>query len=170
MVNGGLMTEQIYYNYWGTQSEEHKDYFFIIGDIARWIGYALIGPVQRPYHSEICYRSNIVVNQTKEKFGTPRVYVTFSEDYHLADAQHYREVYKTALKLFPQYKQAILEGMDYEEYMIETPEELAERTRKKIENLNKRTEDYEMSEEAYALSLDTIKTEEEFIKKVCNFT
>ena len=53
------MTEQIYYNMWGSQSEEHKDYFYTIGTIASWIGYALIGPRHTPYTTDIMPLSNI---------------------------------------------------------------------------------------------------------------
>jgi len=161
------MTEQIYYNYWGTQSEEHNDYFYTIGTIAQWIGYALIGPAHRPYTTDIVTRSNISVLQTKEKFGTPRVYVSFKGDTHLEDAVHYRHVYKTAINLFPQYERAIRDGMDYSEYLIDTEEELEKFFTSRTEWVQRAKLEGEISNEDYLSRISTVKEEIEFIKKVC---
>jgi hypothetical protein len=164
------MTEQIYYNMWGSESEEHKDYFQTIGTIADWIGYALIGPRHRPYTTEIMPLSNISVLQTKEKFGSPRVYVSFSEETFLEDARHYRSVYKQAIKLFPQYEKAIKEGMDYSTYLYDTEEEIQAYIddRKKWLNEGKAKQYFDI--EYYAQKLERLEEEKDFLKKVCLFT
>ena len=164
------MTEQIYYNMWGTESDEHKDYFYTIGTIANWIGYALIGPRHRPYTTEIMPVSNIAVLQTKEKFGSPRVYVSFTEDTHLQDARHYRHVYKTAIKLFPQYEKAIRDGMDYTTYMFDTEEELTKYTITQIEWAERVRDAGEVGGDWLEERMQMIRETESFLKKVCLFT
>jgi len=164
------MVEQIYYSMWGSQSEEHKDYFYTIGTIANWIGYALIGPRHTPYTTEITPLSNIAVLQTKEKFGSPRVYVSFSKETHLQDARHYRQVYKTAIKLFPQYEKAIRDGMDYSTYLFDTEEELQEYIKTKIEWAERVRDNGETNEDWFTVKMDSIRENESFIKKVCLFT
>lgn len=164
------MTEQIYYNMWGTESDEHKDYFYTIGTIANWIGYALIGPRHRPYTTEIMPLSNIAVLQTKEKFGSPRVYVSFSEETHLQDARHYKHVYKAAFKLFPQYEKAIREGMDYTTYMFETEEELTKYTITQVEWAERVRDGGEVDDDWFEERMQMIRETESFLKKVCLFT
>tara|TARA_R110000772_G_scaffold77050_2_gene165992 strand:+ start:9890 stop:10384 length:495 start_codon:yes stop_codon:yes gene_type:complete len=164
------MTEQIYYNMWGTESDEHKDYFYTIGTIANWIGYALIGPRHKPYTTEIMPLSNIAVLQTKEKFGSPRVYVSFSEETHLQDARHYRHVYKTAIKLFPQYEKAIRDGMDYTTYMFDTEEELTKYTITQIEWAERVRDAGEVGGDWFEERMQMIRETESFLKKVCLFT
>lgn len=161
------MTEQIYYNMWGSESEEHKDYFQIISMIADWIGYALIGPRHSPYTTEIVPLSNIAVLQTKEKFGSPRVYVTFGKETFLEDAKHYRSVYKQAIKLFPEYEKAIKEGMDYSTYLYNTEEEIEAyiEDRKKWLNEGKAKQYYDT--DYYAERLKILEEEKEFLKKLC---
>jgi len=164
------MVDQIYYNMWGSQSEEHKDYFQTIGTIANWIGYALIGPRYRPYTTEITPLSSITVLQTKEKFGSPRVYVSFSKEAHLQDARHYRHVYKTAIKLFPQYEKAIRDGMDYSTYLFDTEQQLTEYIATQIEWAERVKEAGDVKEEWFEKKMESIKENESFIKKVCLFT
>ena len=164
------MTEQIYYNMWGTEIDEHKDYFYTIGTIANWIGYALIGPRHRPYTTEIMPVSNIAILQTKEKFGSPRVYVSFTEDTHLQDARHYRHVYKTAIKLFPQYEKAIRDGMDYTTYMFDTEEELTKYTITQIEWAERVRDAGEVGGDWLEERMQMIRETESFLKKVCLFT
>ena len=170
MINGGSMTEQIYYSHWGTESEEHKDYFQTIGTIANWIGYALIGPMHRPYSVDIIPISNISVLQTKEKFGSPRVYVSFSEETELEDAKHYRHVHQTAIKLFPQYEKAIREGMDYCEYLFETENEIASHIAEQMKWLQLGKIEGHVDNDFYLQRLETIRQESIFLKKVCDFT
>ena len=164
------MTEQIYYNMWGSETDEHRDYFYTIGTIANWIGYALIGPRHTPYTTEITPLSNIAVLQTKEKFGSPRVYVSFSKDTHLQDARHYRQVYKTAIKLFPQYEKAIRDGMDYTTYMFDTEEELTKYTSTQLEWAERVRDAGEVEDDWFAERVQMIRETESFIKKVCLFT
>lgn len=164
------MVDQIYYSMWGSQSEEHKDYFQTIGTIANWIGYALIGPRHRPYTTEIMPMSNIAVLQTKEKFGSPRVYVHFSEETHLQDARHYRHVYKTAIKLFPQYEKSIRDGMDYSTYLFETEEQLSQYMATQIEWAERVKEAGDVKEDWFEVKMQSIREHESFIKKVCLFT
>src|SRR5210317_365472 len=167
MVNGGLMTEQIYYNMWGSESEEHRDYFYTIGTIANWIGYALIGPMHRPYTTDIVTRSNISVLQTKEKFGTPRVYVSFSGETHLEDAIHYRHVYQTAINLFPQYEKAIREGMDHSEYLFETEEEITSYIQRQMKWVQQGKMEGQIDNDFYLERLESMQAESLFLKKVC---
>ena len=164
------MTEQIYYSFWGSQSEEHKDYFYTIGTIASWIGYALIGPRHTPYTTDIVTLSNISVLQTKEKFGSPRVYVSFSEETHLEDAKHYRRTYQTAIRLFPQYEKAIREGMDHEEYLFDSNGQMHEYIQDKMMWLQKGKAEGQVDNDFYIERLETIKQEQEFLKKVCDLT
>lgn len=164
------MVDQIYYNMWGSQSEEHKDYFQTIGTIANWIGYALIGPRHRPYTTEIMTLSGICVLQTKEKFGSPRVYVSFGKETHLQDARHYRHVYKTAIKLFPQYEKAIRDGMDYSTYLFDTEEQLIEYMTTQIEWAERVREGNHENDDWFEKKMESIRENESFIKKVCLFT
>ena len=164
------MTEQIYYSMWGSESDEHKDYFYTIGTIANWIGYALIGPRHSPYTTEIMPLSNIAILQTKEKFGSPRVYVSFSKETHLQDAKHYRQVYKTAIKLFPQYEKAIRDGMDYTTYMFDTEEELTKYTNTQIEWSERVRDGGEVDDDWFEERMQMIRETDSFLKKVCLFT
>ena len=164
------MTEQIYYNMWGSESEEHKDYFYKIGTIASWIGYALIGPRHIPYSTEIQPLSNICVLQTKEKFGSPRVYVSFSAETELEDAKHYRQVYKTSFELFPQYEKSIREGMDYPEYLFEIESELDKYIVSRTKWLREGRANGNIDNAFFLDRMDQIEKRKEFIKKVCNFT
>ena len=164
------MTDQIYYSHWGSQSEEHKDYFYTIGTIASWIGYALIGPRHTPYTTDITTLSNITVLQTKEKFGSPRVYVSFSEETHLEDAKHYRRTHQTAIKLFPQYEKSIRSGMDHEEYLFETNGEISRYIQDKMAWLLQGRVDGQVDNEFYLDRLERIKEEQIFLKKVCDLT
>ena len=164
------MTEQIYYSYWGSQKEEHKDYFYTIGTIASWIGYALIGPRHTPYTTDIKPLSNISVLQTKEKFGSPRVYVSFSDETLLEDAKHYRHTYQTAIKLFPQYEKAIREGMDYEKYLFESNGEIHKYIQDKMMWLQQGRASGEVDNDFYLERLESIKEEQSFLKKVCDLT
>jgi hypothetical protein len=164
------MVDQIYYSSWGSQSEEHKDYFQTIGTIANWIGYALIGPKHTPYTTEITPLSNTAVLQTKEKFGSPRVYVSFSKETHLQDARHYRHVYKTAIKLFPQYEKAIRDGMDYSTYLFDTQDQLSEYIATQIEWAERVKNAGDVKEEWFEAKMQSIRENESFIKKVCLFT
>jgi len=164
------MVDQIYYNMWGSQSEEHKDYFQTIGTIANWIGYALIGPRHRPYTTEIMTLSGICVLQTKEKFGSPRVYVSFGKETRLQDARHYRHVYKTAIKLFPQYEKAIRDGMDYSTYLFDTEEQLIEYMTTQIEWAERVKEAGDVKDDWFEKKMESIRENESFIKKVCLFT
>ena len=164
------MVDQIYYNMWGSQSDEHKDYFQTIGTIANWIGYALIGPRHRPYTTEIMTLSGICVLQTKEKFGSPRVYVSFGKETHLQDARHYRHVYKTAIKLFPQYEKAIRDGMDYSTYLFDTEEQLADYMTTQIEWAERVRDAGDVKDDWFEKKMESIRENESFIKKVCLFT
>ena len=164
------MTEQIYYSMWGSESDEHKDYFYTIGTIANWIGYALIGPRHSPYTTEIMPLSNIAILQTKEKFGSPRVYVSFSKETHLQDAKHYRQVYKTAINLFPQYEKAIRDGMDYTTYMFDTEEELTKYTNTQIEWSERVRDGGEVDDDWFEERMQMIRETDSFLKKVCLFT
>ena len=164
------MTEQIYYSHWGSESEEHKDYFYTIGTIASWIGYALIGPRHTPYTTDITTRSNISVLQTKEKFGSPRVYVSFAKDSELEDVKHYRHVYQTAIKLFPQYEKSIRTGMDHEEYLFESNGEIYKYIQDKMMWLQRGRTSGEVDNDFYLERLESIKEEQEFLKKVCDLT
>ena len=164
------MTEQIYYSHWGSESEEHKDYFYTIGTIASWIGFALIGPRHTPYTTDITTRSNISVLQTKEKFGSPRVYVSFSKDSELEDAKHYRRTYQSAIKLFPQYEKSIRTGMDHEEYLFESNDEIYKYIQDKLQWLRQGRMNGNIDNDFYLERLETIKEEQEFLKKVCDLT
>tara|TARA_A100001515_G_scaffold128314_1_gene114478 strand:- start:948 stop:1442 length:495 start_codon:yes stop_codon:yes gene_type:complete len=164
------MTEQIYYSHWGSESEEHKDYFYTIGTIANWIGYALIGPSHTPYTTNITTRSNISVLQTKEKFGSPRVYVSFSEDSKLEDVKHYRHTYQTAIKLFPQYEKSIRTGMDHEEFLFESNGQIYEYIQDKMMWLQKGRVDGQVDNDFYLERLEKIREEQDFLKKVCDLT
>jgi hypothetical protein len=115
--------------------------------------------------------SNIAVLQTKEKFGSPRVYVSFSKETHLQDARHYRQVYKTAIKLFPQYEKAIRDGMDYSTYLFDTQDQLDKYIATQIEWAERvRDDGGETNEDWFNEYIYSIKENESFIKKVCLFT
>ena len=164
------MVDQIYYSMWGSESEEHKDYFYTIGTIANWIGYALIGPRHTPYTTEITPLSKIAVLQTKEKFGSPRVYVSFAKETHLQDARHYRDVYKTAIKLFPQYEKSIRDGMDYSTYLFDTEEQLKDYITTQTEWAERAREGNDLDDDWFTTKMESIRETETFLKKVCLFT
>lgn len=98
---------QIRYGRYGDEPPEHAWYWGAVDGIAWLIGRAL----------EV---EGIVVTQTKEKYGSARVYVgsTDDEDYPLSTVKHrraYRLVYMMALAAHPQLRHAILDGADYPE-------------------------------------------------------
>ncbi len=162
------MTEQIHYNLWGSESIEHENYFYTISTIANWIGYALIGPRHTPYTTDITPLSSICVLQTKEKFGSPRVYVSFSKDTFLEDAKHYRHVYQTAIMLFPQYEKAIREGMDYPSYLFETEEQIDNYAVDRLKWVREGRANGNIDNNFFTETLEKIEKEKEFLKKVCN--
>ena len=164
------MTEQIYYSHWGSQSEEHKDYFNTIDTIADWIGNAMVGARVSAFTGEVHKRSNIAVLQTKEKFGSPRVYVQLSSETTLEDARHYRYVYQTAIKLWPQYEKAIREGMDYPEYLFETEEEVAHHISERMKWVQQGRMEGQIDNDFYLAKLEEIREQSIFLKKVCDFT
>ena len=170
IVNGGSMTEQIYYSFWGTENEEHKNYFKDMHNIAEWIGFALIGPRTNAFSGEMTTLSNIQVLQVKEKFGSPRVYVQFSDETEVEDARHYRFVYQTAIELFPHYEKAIREGMDHPEYLLETNQEVATYIQDQMKWLTEARMMGHVDNDYYLLRLESIRSESIFLKKVCDFT
>ena len=170
IVNGGSMTEQIYYSFWGTEEEEHKNYFKDMHNIAEWIGYALIGPRTNAFSGEMTTLSNITVLQTKEKFGSPRVYVQFSDETEIEDSRHYRSVYQSAIELFPHYEKAIREGMDHPEYLFETEAELTTHTQDQMKWITEGKMMGQIDNDYYLLRLETIQAESIFLKKVCDLT
>lgn len=102
--------KQIFFMTWGSQTDEHRNYFRDIEDIAHLIGAQMEA-------------DGVKVVQTKEKFGQPRVYVTLrSED----DRRYYRDAYLRVFRLFPWYITAIKCGADYPELVCETQEEFDE--------------------------------------------
>ena len=96
--------------------------------------------------------------------------MSFSDENHLKDAQHYRRVYQTALKLFPQYEKAIREGMDYEEYLFETNDKLYRYIQDKMEWVRQGRRNGEVDNNFYLQKLESIKEEQSFLKKVCDLT
>lgn len=164
------MTEQIYYSKWGTEKEEHKNYFDDINKIAEWIGYAMIGARTNAFTGEMSALSNIKVLQTKEKFGSPRVYVQFSDDSYEEDAKHYRFVYETAIKLWPHYEKAIREGMDYPEFLFETQAEITRHIQDQMKWLLQGRVMGQIDNDFYLAKLESIQKESIFLKKVCDFT
>jgi hypothetical protein len=96
---------QIRYGHYGSNLPEHAWYWGAVDGIAWLIGRALEA-------------EGIRVSQTKEKFGSARVYVASSddEDYALSTVERrkaYRFVYMMALAAHPQLRSAILDGADY---------------------------------------------------------
>ena len=168
------MTEQIYFQTRGSEPEEHKDYFETISDIADWIGFALIG-TRYGIDGKPINASTIHVLQIKEKFGTPRVYCTLAsihedEEAALKDAKHYRFVYETAVRLFPQYEKAIREGMDYPQYLFQTNGELSTYIQDQMKWTTEARMHGVIDSFHYSEKLALVQAEQVFLKKVCNFT
>ncbi len=69
--------QQIFYNTWGSQAEEHESYFSDIEDIAAFIAWGLEAQ-QSGWSITPHQMSTIAVSQHKEKFGTVRVYCTLA--------------------------------------------------------------------------------------------
>jgi len=69
---------QIYYGDWRDELEPgHENYWWMIGTIATWIGYALEGSIHGAQR-ESQFLSTISVHQSKEKFGEVRCYCHFA--------------------------------------------------------------------------------------------
>ena len=66
----------------------------------------------------------IKIHQTKEKFGSIRVYVGVPNNHEAR--RHYREVYLTAAASCPELRDNLIGGADYREWLYETEEELDE--------------------------------------------
>lgn len=164
------MTEQIYYSFWGTETEEHKDYFKTINTIADWIGHAMTAVRVNAFTGEHIKRSNIAVLQTKEKFGSPRVYVKLSAETTLEDAKHYRNIYQEAIQLWPQYEKSIREGMDYPEYLFDTEEEVAHHIAEQMKWLQQGRMMGNIDNDFYLGRLEQIQEQSIFLKKVCDLT
>ena len=97
--------EQIRYGHYGHEPPEHGWYWGAVDGIAWLIGRALEA-------------EGIPVSQTKEKFGSARVYVGAcdDEDAPLSTVERrrsYHLVYMMALAANPHLRRAILEGADY---------------------------------------------------------
>lgn len=70
---------QIYYGNWHDElAPGHENYWWMVGTIASWIGYALEGSIHGAMR-EPQFLSTIAVHQTKEKFGEVRCYCHFSD-------------------------------------------------------------------------------------------
>src|SRR3990167_3150946 len=155
--------KQIVYHSWYQElPEEHKDYFGIIDTIASWISNELEAFKMNVIDYDFKYHkfSTICVNQSKEKFGSVRIYITFaderqvkkkfeeekpnitfeefSEQCFLKDCQHYRRTYLTAKKLWPQYWKAISSAADHSEFLFETKEEFDKTCEKEKEDWYKK--------------------------------
>lgn len=96
---------QIRYSHYGSEASEHAWYWGAVDGIGWLIGRALEA-------------EGILVTQTKEKFGSARVYVGAcdDEDAPLSTVERrraYRLVYMMALAAHPQLRRAILDGADY---------------------------------------------------------
>lgn len=85
-----------------------KNFFKKIDDIAHEIG-------------EKLRKRGIEVSDTKEKFGTVRVYCGLRDD----QVKAYQAVYKAACKKYPRYKKYIIDGADWIEY-LETKRQVKE--------------------------------------------
>jgi len=69
---------QVIYNMWGSETKEHASYFDDISRIAEWIAWGL--EAQQTGFSLAAYQySTIAVHQSKEKYGTVRVYCTLAD-------------------------------------------------------------------------------------------
>jgi len=64
----------------------------------------------------------ITVQQTKEKFGSIRVYVGFPSNHEAR--RHYREVYLTAMAACPELASNLRGSADYSEWLFATEKEL----------------------------------------------
>jgi hypothetical protein len=81
------------------------------GDMAWLVGEAL--------------RANgIKIRQTKEKFGSIRIYVSVPNTHEARVA--YREVYLSAMRACPELKANLRNGADYNDWLFETEKELDE--------------------------------------------
>lgn len=83
------------------------EYFYEVGEAANYIG-------------KFCRKyGRIGVRDTKEKYGTARVYCRFSSNFLVIIYQIwiYRLAYKKAIKKFPYIKKEILYGADWQEYL-----------------------------------------------------
>lgn len=119
-------TEQIFFKSW-YDPKAPKEYFSTIDRIAYVIGLML------------AENSTITIEQTKEKFGEPRIYVSiaslekvnerwqklgnagdvddeFIDAARISDIKHYNHCYRVAYELFPQYRKAISAGADFTEW------------------------------------------------------
>ena len=176
---------QIRYTNWSDKLKPgHEDYWEKCDTIARWIGYALEGALTTT--SLGCISSTIGIAETKEKYGSIRVYCYLAthhkvekiwktqlseirkqndmyekwingeldQDNHrditpymvgakskefplpepdldslieeciIEDTHCYRLVYMEAIKLFPEYEDAIRSGADHPEFLFEDVNEL----------------------------------------------
>ena len=64
----------------------------------------------------------ITIHQTKEKFGSIRVYVQVPNNHE--SRRHYREVYLTAMAACPELADNLHEGADYSEWLFPTEADL----------------------------------------------
>lgn len=83
---------QIHYTNWADElAPGHENYWWMVGTIADWIGYALEGSIHG-CRQEPQFLSTIAVRQTKEKFGEVRCYC------HLADTSSVQKKYDEKVK------------------------------------------------------------------------
>lgn len=66
----------------------------------------------------------IKIHQTKEKFGSIRVYVGVPNNHEAR--RHYRDVYLTAAAACPELRDSLMGGADYREWLYQTEAELDE--------------------------------------------
>lgn len=117
LVKNKMSDDQIFYQMYGTQSEEHKDYFKIVRSISEWIAARI--------KSETAKDSDpaIKVRHSKEKWGTVRVYCHIDKERYVEALRVYRHVYLEAKQLWPRYWHAICSGASYSEYLFETKQD-----------------------------------------------
>ena len=93
-----------------------ENFFQIIDGIATLIGMALESSPEFWYYNKYLRKRVSRVTQTKEKYGTARVYVSMPDTKEAQD--HYWYVYKLIKNSFPKYWKYVLDGADYSEIIL----------------------------------------------------
>jgi len=102
----------------------------------------------------------------KEEYPrTPLTAEQFTKKCAFEDAQHYRRVYNDAVRMWPQYRNVIVNAADYHELLYDTRDELDKYFDKKIENIKKYVSDEEKREE----SLQQNDRSRNWTIRVCEF-
>lgn len=92
----------------------------------------------------------------------------FYEDHINSDIMHYRNTYLKYIRLFPHYKDAILGGASFSEYLFETKEDAIKYIKEMEDEFLESKEKFEWDEDMCSMRINIIKNTKDTLFKIHN--